>query len=74
MGKRLNLFWSKEKNYMQLASINCKAISEYNEKILSALTLIGGLLMMLPQDKNTQYSTSIDISIVIKYNIGNITN
>lgn len=74
MGKRLNLFWSKEKNYMQLASINCKAISEYNEKILSALTLIGGLLMMLPQDKNIQYSTSIDISIVIKYNIGNITN
>ncbi|MDD2190599.1 MAG: hypothetical protein PHE94_01815 [Eubacteriales bacterium] len=74
MGKRLNLFWRKEKNYMQLASINCKAISEYNEKILSALTLIGGLLMMLPQDKNTQYSTSIDISIVIKYNIGNITN
>lgn len=33
---------------MQLASVNCKAISEYNEKMLSALTLMGGLLMLLP--------------------------
>jgi diguanylate cyclase (GGDEF)-like protein len=48
MGKRLNLFWNKEKNYMRLASANCKAISEYNEKMLSQLTLIGGFLMMLP--------------------------
>jgi diguanylate cyclase (GGDEF)-like protein len=48
MIKRLNLLWNKEKNYMQLASVNRKAIREYNEKNLSALTLIGGLLMMLP--------------------------
>lgn len=48
MGKCLNLLGSKDKNYMQLASVNCKAISEYNERILSALALIGGLLMMLP--------------------------
>jgi diguanylate cyclase (GGDEF)-like protein len=48
MGKRLNLLWNKEKNYTQLASVNCQAIREYNEKNLSALTLIGGLLMMLP--------------------------
>ena len=33
---------------MQLASVNRKAISEYNEKMLSALTLMGGLLMLLP--------------------------
>lgn len=33
---------------MQLASVNSKAISEYNEKILSPLTLIGGILAMLP--------------------------
>lgn len=48
MRKWLNLFWKKEKNYMQLASANCKAISEYNERMLSAMTLIGGILMMLP--------------------------
>ncbi|MDD2553454.1 MAG: GGDEF domain-containing protein [Desulfotomaculaceae bacterium] len=48
MRKRLNLLWNQEKDYMQLASVNCKVISEYNEKILSALTLIGGLLMLLP--------------------------
>lgn len=48
MDKWLNLLWSKEKKYMQLASINCEAISEYNEKILSALTLMGGFLMLLP--------------------------
>ena len=48
MRKWLNLFWKKEKNYMQLASANCKAISEYNERMLSAITLIGGILMMLP--------------------------
>lgn len=48
MGKRLNLLWNKEKNYMQLASANCKDISEHNERILSALTLMGGLLMLLP--------------------------
>lgn len=44
----LNLFWNKEKNYLKLASVNYKAVSEYNEKILSALTLIGGLVMLLP--------------------------
>lgn len=48
MGKRLNPLWKQEKNYMQLASANCKAISEYNGKMLSALTLMGGLLMLLP--------------------------
>lgn len=44
----MNLLWNKEKKYIQLASVNCTAISEYNGKILSALTLIGGLLMLLP--------------------------
>jgi len=48
MEKPLNPLWNQEKNYVLLASVNSNAISEYNEKILSALTLIGGLLMMLP--------------------------
>lgn len=38
----------KENNYVQLASANSEAIREYNERILSALTLIGGILAMLP--------------------------
>jgi diguanylate cyclase (GGDEF)-like protein len=33
---------------MQLASANSGAISAYNEKMLSALSLMGGLLMLLP--------------------------
>lgn len=48
MRKRLNLLCKQEIKYMQLASLNCRAISEYNEKMLSALTLMGGLLMLLP--------------------------
>lgn len=44
----MNLLWNQEKDYNHLASVNSKAISEYNEKILSALALMGGLLMMLP--------------------------
>jgi diguanylate cyclase (GGDEF)-like protein len=59
MRKRLNLFWHPEKNYMQLATANSKAISEYNEKILSALTLIGGLLMLLPLLASPLSSTKI---------------
>lgn len=47
MGKRLNLWWENGKKYIRLASVNYKAISEYNEKILSALTLIGGLLTLI---------------------------
>ena len=39
---------TKGKNYTKLASANYTAISEHNEKMLSALTLIGGLLMLLP--------------------------
>ena len=44
----MNLLRNKEKNYTQLASVNCTDISAYNGKMLSALTLIGGLLMLLP--------------------------
>ncbi len=33
---------------MQLAAFNARVISEYNEKMLSALTLMGGCLMILP--------------------------
>lgn len=41
-------FWEKEKEYKMLASANSIAIIEYNQNILSALTLIGGFLMLLP--------------------------
>jgi diguanylate cyclase (GGDEF)-like protein len=44
----VNALWNRGKEYNQLASVNNKAISEYNEKMLSSLTLIGGLLMLLP--------------------------
>jgi len=37
-----------EKKYLQLASLNRKSINEYNEKMLSAETLIGGILLLLP--------------------------
>lgn len=39
---------NRERNYNQLASTNYTAISEYNGKMISAITLIGGLLMLLP--------------------------
>ncbi len=48
MGKRPNPLWDQEKVYIQLASDNREATEAYNEKMLSALTLIGGLLMLLP--------------------------
>ncbi|MFT4107003.1 MAG: GGDEF domain-containing protein [Lacrimispora sp.] len=48
MKKWMNPFESQEKTYLQLASDNCKAIGEYNEKILSVLTRLGGMLMLLP--------------------------
>jgi diguanylate cyclase (GGDEF)-like protein len=48
MGKVSKLLGNREKNYMQLSSANSKAISEYNEKMLSALTMIGGILVVLP--------------------------
>lgn len=48
MEKWSNLLQNKEKHYMQLASVNFKAISGYNERMLSAMTLIGGILMVLP--------------------------
>jgi diguanylate cyclase (GGDEF)-like protein len=46
-GKAVNPLWNKEKNYIQLSSVNCKAVNEYNERMLSAETLIGGILMVL---------------------------
>jgi len=48
MKKGFKLFGDKGKTYQKLASVNSEVISEYNEKILSSLTLIGGLLMMMP--------------------------
>lgn len=48
MKNRLKLIWRKDKNYIQLACVNREAINEYNEKILSTLTLMGGFLVMLP--------------------------
>jgi diguanylate cyclase (GGDEF)-like protein len=48
MGKWPKPLWDQEKVYIQLASNNREATEAYNEKMLSALTLIGGLLMLLP--------------------------
>ena len=48
MGKWPNLAWSHEKTYMQLASDNRKDTVAYNERMMSALTLMGGLLVLLP--------------------------
>lgn len=83
MGKLLNTLWNKEKNYMQLASANYKAISEYNEKILSTLTLIVGLLLMFPMfaapfsktkisqcNSHTKYASDDSIGSVLHYATG----
>jgi diguanylate cyclase (GGDEF)-like protein len=48
MKKWSNPLWYNEKTYLKLAHGNCKAIKEHNEKMLSSLTLMGGLLMLLP--------------------------
>lgn len=44
----MDLLWNREKSYKQLASVNRDAIREHNERMLSALTLIGGILLILP--------------------------
>lgn len=48
MKMMLNKVWKREKNYMQLASANRKALEGYNENMLSILSLMGALLMLLP--------------------------
>jgi len=42
------LLWNKQKDYMRLAAVNHTAICEHNERMLSAIALIGGILMVLP--------------------------
>lgn len=48
MKKWSKRFRNQERTYTQLASDNREAIEDYNETMVSALALIGGLLMMLP--------------------------
>lgn len=48
MRDRLISLLNLNRNYSQLASDNSKEISDYNESMLSALSLIGGILMLLP--------------------------
>ncbi len=48
MEKWVNLFRNQKKTYSQLASDNCSVIRAYNEKMLSLLSLMGGVLMLLP--------------------------
>ena len=48
MLKTVNLFYGREKSYKQLEHDNFEVIAEYNASILSALTLMGGVLTMLP--------------------------
>ena len=48
MRKLFSFFYNKDKDYTKIASVNKKVISEYNEIMLSVLTLICGSLMILP--------------------------
>ncbi len=48
MKKLFKIFWKQENNYMQLASVNRRAVNEYNEKTLSTLLLLGWTLVLLP--------------------------
>ncbi len=48
MEKWSNLFGNQEKTYLQLASSNRDATEAYNKEILSAMTLLGGSLTLLP--------------------------
>ncbi len=48
MKKRLTLFMEHESNYTQLTSANRRAVSEYNDKTLSTLLLLGWVLVLLP--------------------------
>ncbi|NLT40888.1 MAG: GGDEF domain-containing protein [Clostridiales bacterium] len=48
MVMRSVLLWQDSNTYTQLASENRKAISEYNLNMLSALTLVGAVIMLLP--------------------------
>lgn len=47
MRKKLISVLNLDRDYRQLASYNSKAISDYNESMLSTLTLLGGLLILL---------------------------
>lgn len=40
--------WNRDRRYRKLAFINREVIRDYNEKLLSTLSLLGGLLMLLP--------------------------
>lgn len=48
MGKWLKPLWAQDKTYTKLAPLNREAIRDNNEKMLSLLTRMGGLLMTLP--------------------------
>jgi len=48
MGKWWNAFQHQDRIHEQLVSANRKATEAFNTKMLSALTLMGGLLMVLP--------------------------
>lgn len=48
MKNAFGIIREKETEYKRLAALNIEAIRKYNEKILTALTLMGGILMMLP--------------------------
>lgn len=48
MKVKISPFWDKGKSYAQLVADNRKETEEFNSKILSVFTLIGGALMVLP--------------------------
>lgn len=48
MGKGLNLLWNQGKYYKQLEAVNSTAVTEYNDKTLATLLLLGWMLVLLP--------------------------
>lgn len=49
MGKLLDRFWGNRwETYKQLVANNRKAVDEYNQKMMSVLSLMGWVLMLLP--------------------------
>lgn len=61
MSKRILAILNRGKNYFQLAELNEKAISDYNDNTLSVLTFLGCILMLLPVLASPFSSTKADI-------------
>lgn len=61
MSSRFEQIWIKDRRFNELADVNQNSISEYNEKMLSSITLIGGILILLPILATPFSHTKLDI-------------